>query len=44
MKKVLCSFGGAFAAFLLVLAETAANIPCYGSYYQPKAPTRLKKE
>lgn len=43
MKKALYSLGGAFAAFLLVLAETAANIPCYGPYYQPKAPTRLKK-
>ena len=43
MQKVLYRASGAFAAFLLVLAGTAANLTCYGAYYQPKAPARLKK-
>lgn len=42
MKKVILKIGSIFASMVMFAGIVSASGACYGPYYQPKVPEKLK--
>lgn len=43
MKKLVLKVGSIFTAVVMFAGTMSATSACYGSYYQPKVPEKMKK-
>lgn len=43
MKKLLAKASTMFLGAVLFVGQLSANVACFGEYYQPEVPAKLKK-